>query len=558
MRKILVPTVIAAILVLSIQFYSSTLFAQASVAFQPRITGLSSPMQVLTAPGNQGRLFIVQKAGTIRIWNGTSLLPTPFLNISGLVEDADEQGLLSMAFHPDYEANGFFFVYYNNNSGNIVVSRYQVSADSNVAIATANPVTPLLNIPKPFTNHNGGHIQFKPDGGTNYLYLATGDGGGSNDQSNNSQDPGSLLGKLLRIDADDLTPTPEIVAVGLRNPFRWSIDRLTGDFWIGDVGQGAKEEVDFLADGSTNANFGWPCWEGTRDNSASAPVGLNCTPVDAVAIPPIFDYDNPPCCGTSIVGGYRYRGTAYPMFQGYYMAAEFFDGRVWFIRSDGIGGWIASAPQTGLPANISSFSEAYNGDSLFATSLATNTVYKIVPTVVTPVILTSFSGFSGTGYNDLKWTTENESDILRYVVEYSTDGINYIEAGSVNSVNNPNPHSYNFRHVITMSGRIQYRLKLVEASGGHNYSAIINLGTRTNNAATVYPTAVTSGHVNVIAGAPIDKIEIMNINGQRVLVRNMNNSTGYFQVALPTLPKGLYYMQISGKDHRQTEKIIIQ
>src|SRR5262249_9273254 len=145
--------------------------------------GLSSPMEVVSAPGDPAnRFFVVEKSGTIRIWNGTTLLATPFLDISGIVIDDGEHGLLSMAFHPQYQTNGFFFVYYNNGAGNVVVARYSVSGNPNVA--NAGSATPLISIPKPFTNHNGGHLQFRVESGVNYLYFATGDGGSGNDPNN--------------------------------------------------------------------------------------------------------------------------------------------------------------------------------------------------------------------------------------------------------------------------------------------------------------------------------------------------------------------------------------
>lgn len=560
MRKLFTQTSIAAILIFSIHLYSATLNAQVSVSFAQRGPVLSSPMEVHTAPGDNSRLFIVEKAGTIRIWNGTSLLATPFLNISSIVEDGGEQGLLSMAFHPNYQSNGFFFVYYNDNSGRLTIARYQVSADANVANGTANPVTPLVNISKPFTNHNGGHIQFKPEGGINYLYVATGDGGDANDPQNNSQNLNSKLGKLIRIDADDITsPTMEIMAWGLRNPFRWSFDRLTGDLWIGDVGQGAKEEVDFFPAGPGRANFGWPCREGTRDNEDDADaLPDNCDTVDNVYIHPVAEYDNPPCCGTSVIGGYRYRGSAYPQFQGYYMFADYFYGYVWFTRSNGGSGWITTGPQTVSPANISSFSEAYNGDSLFAVSMSTNRFYKIVPNVVTPVSLLTFSGTKSPLFNDLRWTTAFEESIENYIIEYSRDGRNYTEIGTVPSIGSTDVHTYTFRHNIVSNDKLFYRLRITEQSGTFNYSPTISLGSKDKNGVTVFPTLITSGIVNVNAASPVEKIEIMNISGQKIVSKDMNNADGYFQVVLPPVPKGIYYMQIRGKDFHQTEKLIIQ
>jgi glucose/arabinose dehydrogenase len=560
MRKFY-STVIAAIFAFTVNTNPTLLFGQSSVstAFQPRITGLNSPMEVHTAPGDAtNRLFIVEKAGVIRIWNGTSLLGTPFLDISSLVVDNDERGLLGMAFHPDYQTNGYFFVYYNANSGNLTISRFQVSGNPDVANSTPNPASPLLSIAKPFENHNGGHIQFKPQDGINYLYVATGDGGSANDPNNNSQNPSSRLGKMLRINADLASPTPEVMAWGLRNPYRWSFDRSTGDAWIADVGQGAREEVHFRAGGASGTNYGWPCWEGTRDNSASAPAGLNCDTVDAVAIPPIFEYVNPPCCGTSIIGGYVYRGSAYPQFQGYYMAADFFDGRVWYIRSNGSGGWITSPPQTGLPANISSFSETNNGDTIYAVGLSSNTIYKVVPTVVTPVSLISFSGTHSTGYNDLKWTTVNEDNIVKYIIETSTDGRSYTEAGTVDATNRPELHTYIFRHNYNTPGKLYYRLRIVELNGTSEYSPTISLGSKDKKGVEVFPTLIVSGIVNINAASPVDRIDILNTNGQRMLTKSLNNITGYLQIVLPSLPKGVYYMQMRGKDFHQTEKIIVQ
>ncbi|RYZ25445.1 MAG: sugar dehydrogenase, partial [Sphingobacteriales bacterium] len=225
--------------------------------------GLSQPIELVSAPGDPaGRLFIVQKTGQIRIWTGTALLPTPFLDISGLVEDNGEQGLLSMAFHPQYASNGYFYVYYSANNGNITVARYQVSGNPDIANPVATPAAPWVSIAKPFDNHNGGHLQFRVEGGVPYLYFATGDGGSGNDPFNNAQNPASLLGKMLRINVDAPSPTVESWGRGLRNPFRWSFDRSTGDIWIADVGQGTREEIDFLPAATINPNFGWPCREG--------------------------------------------------------------------------------------------------------------------------------------------------------------------------------------------------------------------------------------------------------------------------------------------------------
>lgn len=553
MRKVLLLYVKQAILLFLFTTTISSLFAQPDVGYSTVISsGLSAPMEVATAPGDaSGRLFIVEKAGRIRIWNGTALLPTPFLDISGLVADDGERGLLSMVFHPNYAANGFFFVYYNANSGNITVARYQVSADPNIANSTPNPAAPLVSIPKNFTNHNGGHLQFKPGDATPYLYFATGDGGSGNDPDNNAQNQSVLLGKMIRMNVDAPTPTPEIWAWGLRNPFRWSFDRSTGDIWIGDVGQGQREEVDFRAAGTSGANYGWPCMEGTLVNGA-APGAGDCDTVTAVDILPVFQYNNP-AQGRSIVGGYVYRGSEYPAMQGYYLVTDFYTGTLWLIRPDGIGGWTVTS-KSGLPTGISSISEIGNG-ALYVTSLNANTVAKVIDLVVTPVRLLAFSGKPYRGYNELKWTIETESAIDRYIVEYSTDGVSYQYAGEIMAANNPQRSEYSFRHSILMTGKLFYRLRINETDGRREYSPVISVGAAGKDGLQVYPTIVTNGSVNIIAEWPVQKVNLLAADGRLVYAKDMN---GFFPLGIPALPKGMYLLQVTGKDMLKTEKIFIR
>jgi len=341
--------------------FVESIYAQPTISYQSTITGLTVPVDIADAKDGTGRLFIVQQNGVIRIWNGSALLSTPFLDISTtIIFSGDERGLLSMAFHPAYATNGYFFVYFNTyNSGTDVTSinlvRYQVSADANIAdVATA---TLLISIPKPAgrTNHNGGDLNFGTDG---YLYFATGDGGGGNDLDNLAQNGTSLLGKMLRIDINNTSVTygnyavpsdnpytsdasvdDRIWALGLRNPFRWSFDRQTGDMWIGDVGQGAKEEINYrLAISSGHVNYGWRCYEGTIST-----LGVpDCTPADNVF--PVFEYDNPNGGSpppSAVTGGFVYRGTeaGYAGFRGYYISADVYSGTIYLTRPGGAS-WI--------------------------------------------------------------------------------------------------------------------------------------------------------------------------------------------------------------------------
>jgi glucose/arabinose dehydrogenase len=299
----------------------------------------AEPMFITHAGDGSGRIFIVEKSGYIRIISGGSTLATPYLNIDPLVgSGGSEQGLLSMAFSPDYATNGRFYVNYTNNSGDTVIARYQVSADPNVANPGSAQI--VLTIDQPQSNHNGGQIQFGPDG---MLYIGMGDGGGAGDTPNNAQTNDRLLGKMLRINVDVGNPTTytipadnpfvgvagyreEIWQTGLRNPWRFSFDRTTGDMYIGDVGQGQWEEIDFQdADSEGGENWGWRCYEGdTAYNTAG------CQPASAYDFP-VHDY-NHSGGRCSVTGGYVYRGGVYPRMEGMYFFADYCSGETYGLQ----------------------------------------------------------------------------------------------------------------------------------------------------------------------------------------------------------------------------------
>ncbi|QET04884.1 PQQ-dependent sugar dehydrogenase [Cupriavidus pauculus] len=304
-------------------------------------SGLTSPI-FLTAPANDPRLFVVERAGRIRILpNGTAPatpLATPFLDISALTTTDGERGLLSMAFDPDYATNGRFYVYYTAADGAITVARYQVSTgNANVANGTG---TVLLSIPHPGqSNHNGGQLAFGPDG---MLYLATGDGGGSNDPANNAQNTASLLGKVIRIDvrgtgyavppgnpfANGAGGRAEIWARGLRNPWRFSFD-TDGLLYIADVGEGAREEVNVQPATAGGLNYGWDRIEGTACVGAATCDTTGLTP-------PAFEYSHADG-GCAILGGYVYRGSAVPELRGRYFYTDLCTGRLQsFAYRDGV------------------------------------------------------------------------------------------------------------------------------------------------------------------------------------------------------------------------------
>lgn len=311
----------------------------------------------LTNSGVAGddRMFIVRKRGIVQILDGGSIIATPFLDIDALVVNpgggGDERGLLSIAFHPDYDSNGLFFVEYINNSSDTVIARYQVSGDPNVANAGSALI--ILGIDQPAGNHNGGQLHFGPDG---YLYAAMGDGGGSCDNAGggcNAQKTDSLLGSLLRIDIDgDDFPgdpnlnyavpgdnpfvgnaafEPEIWAYGLRNPWRFSFDRATGDLWLGDVGQSGgsrREEINVQAAGVGGQNYGWPVAEGSQCNPGTCAL-TNCPlpiPSCASLTFPFYEYTGGGTC--AVTGGFVYRGSAIPGLVGRYIFSDYCSGDV--------------------------------------------------------------------------------------------------------------------------------------------------------------------------------------------------------------------------------------
>jgi glucose/arabinose dehydrogenase len=306
----------------------------ADLALETVASGLNAPI-FLTAPDGDSRLFIVEQGGQILVYDGGQISGT-FLDISSKVGCCGERGLLSLAFHPQYASNGFFYVDYTDNAGDTKVERYTVSADPDVADAAS--AFEILSVAQPYSNHNGGLILFGPD---DMLYVGLGDGGSGNDPLDSGQDLSTLLGAILRLDVDGGTPygipsdnpfvnqgaaRPEIWLYGLRNPWRYSFDRGDGSLWIGDVGQGAWEEITTVAPGAGGLNLGWKIMEGThcRGGGTCDMTGLTV---------PQYDYANPDA-GCSVIGGYVYRGNAIPDVRGHYFFSDLCAGGVRSYRLD--------------------------------------------------------------------------------------------------------------------------------------------------------------------------------------------------------------------------------
>lgn len=378
-----------------------------SIMLTPLPGAVSSPMQVTNAGDGSGRLFVVEQAGTIRIYENGSLLATPFLDIHTLVTCCGEQGLLSMAFHPDYPANGYFYVYYINNlvsPGDITIARYSVSGNPNVADPTSAQI--LVVIPHPTnSNHNGGQLFFGPTDG--YLYAGTGDGGSGGDPPNNAQNLQKMLGKILRLDVNGTGAVPcgqslaaayaippsnpfsgsatdckEIWAYGMRNPWRFTFDRVTSDLLIGDVGQGLYEEVDFQPAASAGGeNYGWRLMEGFHCYDPSS----NCN--DGSLTLPILEHTHS-AGWCAIIGGYRYRGTAVPGLLGTYLYSDNCLGDIYGATQAGDGSW-STALLKATSSSVSGFGQDEAGE-VYVCDLA-GKIYRIDPSPYPTPAATSLS-----------------------------------------------------------------------------------------------------------------------------------------------------------------------
>ena len=346
--------------------------------------GFSRPVGIESA--GDSRLFVVEQGGVIRIWDGNIVRPEPFLDLSTQVTSDGERGLLGLAFHPRFQENGRFFVNYTDLNGTTVIARYTVSpVDPDRADAAS--ARELLRIAQPFRNHNGGQLQFGPDG---YLYIGTGDGGSGGDPGNRAQNRADLLGKMLRLDVDgpadgDPYAIPssnpfvdsssargEIWALGLRNPWRFTFDRVTGDLWIADVGQGDFEEVNFQPTTSIGGeNYGWRRMEGTHCYNPQQ----NCN--DGTLTLPVIEYDHSGgAC--SVTGGYVYRGTRNPRLNGSYLSADFCTGVIRAAKRDSRD-VLRSTTLIDAPFRVSTFGEDALGE-IYVADYTGGVIHRIVDT----------------------------------------------------------------------------------------------------------------------------------------------------------------------------------
>ncbi|HHW87097.1 MAG TPA: PQQ-dependent sugar dehydrogenase [Chloroflexi bacterium] len=360
--------------------------AQVRLRLEPVYAGFELPVFLTHAGDGSQRLFVVEKTGKIWVIVDGVVQPTPFLDVSEKITTAgNEQGLLGLAFAPDFSESGHFFINYTDHQGVTTIERYTVaSRDAN--LADPQSAFTVLTVSQPAANHNAGMLDFGPDG---YLYVPLGDGGAANDRFGNGQNPNTLLGKILRLDVTSDTAQPylipadnpfvnanwngqdvrdEVWAIGLRNPWRTSFDRQTGAFWVADVGQNQIEEIDVLPPGAPGGqNLGWPIMEGSSCFGAA-----NCDQSGLTL--PVAEYTHA-AGNCSVTGGYVYRGAAFPQWQGLYFYGDYCSGRIWALAPAGTGGW-TNAEVLDSDLTLSSFGEDEAGE-LYALDYAAGVIYRL-------------------------------------------------------------------------------------------------------------------------------------------------------------------------------------
>lgn len=550
------------------------LFAQPSLSFAPVSLsgpGLSAPVDIV-APGDQsGRLFIVEKRGTIRIIQNGAVLSGFFLDIQNQVMDSGERGLLGMAFHPAFPDSPYVYVNYVIE-GTIItrISRFTVNPDNANDLLEGSELE-LLTQAGVQSNHKAGDLAFGPDG---YLYIGMGDGGGGNDPANASQNIESLLGKMLRIDVNTKTPPlnysippdnpfvnlpgkDEIWATGLRNPWRISFDRQTGDLWIADVGQNAWEEVDMVFAGTPGGmNFGWDCYEG--DNH---PLETQNCPGNPTLTWPVFEYPHNcnPCPngqGASITGGFVYRGDLYPVLEGVYVCADYLSNYLWMIKmnnDDPPGFDVYVQNGTGMVSGLVSFGEDDNGE-LYACNLQ-GVLYAVSASGTLPIQWQELIATRIAKGNRIAWTIHNSFGVDYFEVQRSlkSDFSSYFVAGTVSPV--PDQIHYTFEDPASSDDALYYRIAAVMQDGAVEYSPIDKIF----NEVEVKPSLVLNPLTHVWQlqlpeGWRNGEVIVYDLQGKEMYSRPVQEHE-HVELDAPVIP-GCYFVKVRGTAGSWSEQVV--
>lgn len=528
-------------------------------------SGLSQPTDITHAGDGSNRLFIAEKSGRIKVIQNKQTSGI-FLDITSKVSTTSERGLLGLAFHPAFASNGYFYVNYTGPDVNgtffSIISRFKVSANNpNVADPSSERI--ILTFSQPFSNHNGGDLAFGPDG---YLYIATGDGGSSGDPQNNSQTLSNFLGKILRIDintenepyqipaSNPFVGQPdknqEIWSYGLRNPWRISFDRGTGDLWIADVGQGAWEEINVQPAGVGGQNYGWRCFEGSVSY-------VNCPAILHTAPQYIYGHPGAGCadttyCGRSVTGGFVYRGLQYPSLSGYYFFADYVDKRMWAMRMEG------TIPTVFRQENIfinriTTFGEDQLGELYFAT--LDGSLYQLISNQVLPVTMVNYELISAGNQYTLQWETADEIDLDYFLVETSPD-LKSIQSIHREPAIGHAKNEYQYQGSI-QSALIYIRLTAVDLDGTKQHFPWKSIQSQTIEPKW-YP---NPSRQSVFASwsEPFDphKIKVFDQHGKTVTHRLILGA-GQHQLELSGHSPGIYFIHYQSGTQNIVQKIILQ
>ena len=538
----------------------------------PHAAGLNEPIDIASA--GDDRLFIVEREGRIRILerNGT-VLSEPFIDITDDVRSSGpEQGLLSMAFHPDYANNGFFYLNYTNPNGDTYIARYSVSS-SNPNLASPNSRLILYTVTQPYNNHNGGDINFGPDG---YLYIALGDGGSGGDPGDRAQNLNFELGKILRIDVDSGTlysippdnpyaqpgqmGLDEIWASGLRQPWRFSFDSETGDMWVGDIGEDEWEEINFQPAASAGGeNYGWRCYEGLEPFNTSA-----CTGNAEDYTYPIHVYaNNSTTSGCSVTGGYVYRGGAFESLQGLYIYADYCTGRFWSLRLLPGTGWFNEPLGQSSAFNFRTFGEDDRRE-LYVAGATDGMIYRVVDPTALPIDLVAFTAENIDNKEVvLKWLTATEIDSDYFDIQRSLDGINFANIGKVSAAgNSTTEQNYQFTDGDPAFGEIYYRLRQVDLDGSVTYSEVVQVKLDRNYVTpNIYPNPIHSKQNLTVDFGDIPttsiQINIVDMSGRQVYYREFPAGQNRFDIPINELTKGMYIVNGQFGEYHFYKKLIV-
>lgn len=558
------------VLLLLISVFLS-LYLSGQITYTQKKSGLGTITDITHAGDGSQRIFVANKTGIITILDNNYNTMGTLLNLTGLLNLTSEMGLLGLAFHPNFSTNGYFFVNYNPiGTRHTRISRFTASMPSSnatVSLATEKIIISITDAAN--NNHKAGDLVFGADG---FLYIATGDGGGGGDPQGSGQSGTTLLGKILRININTTEPytipptnpfisnaaiRDEIWDYGLRNPWRISFDKTTNDLWIADVGQNAREEINFEAAGTGGFNYGWNCREGLIGFSGSCQNNAGFQD-------PIFDYlrCNDPCpspgFGRSVTGGFVYRGTTVPAnaaLRGYYIFSDYISKHAWIIKnttSSGFRGALDVKTIANLtPSGITSFGEIENGEILAGQD--NGNLGIISASRALSVRLTRFTGnVISNGNIKLDWNTASESNTLQYEIEKSKNGKDFTKLMTIQAENISTGHDYSYLDTKPFINDSYYRLKIIDIDQVFEYSDVVKI---TNvKANTLYYDHINKNvHLNVDVSSPVNEIKFFSIDGKMVKRLKPNENV----IPIADLSSGIYIMQLTLSAENIVKKISV-